>query len=195
MKTKIFVFILLLGFSYQDEDHPRRKSSPPSKNFAPIGTVVNVMEGSRNFWNLHARRHIVAHLDREKNTKKAKNIILFIGDGMNGATVAATRMYLGKEESLLSFERFPHFGMSKHYCVDKQVGDSACTAVAFLAGVKTNNRLLGLNANVLSRQCVVSEADHVESIVGWAQKANKATGIVTTTRITHATPAGKFRES
>lgn len=74
----------------------------------------------------------------------------------------------------------------------KKTADSACTAVAFLSGVKTNNRLLGLNANVASRQCIYNEEDKVEGLIHWAQKAGKATGIVTTTRITHATPAAAY---
>ena len=190
MKTKIFVFLLLLGFSNQDEDHPRHE--PPNSNFAPTGRVGNVMEGSRNFWRVNAARHIQGTLNRQFSTNKAKNIILFIGDGMSMPTVSATRMYLGKEENFLSFERFPYYGIAKHYCVDLQTGDSACTATAFLCGVKTNNRLIGINANVLSRQCAVNRTDHVDSIVKWAQNSYKATGIVTTTRITHATPAAAY---
>lgn len=45
--------------------------------------------------------------------KRAKNIIIFLGDGMSLATVAATRMYLGNENKQLSFEKFAHFGLSK----------------------------------------------------------------------------------
>lgn len=42
----------------------------------------------------------------------AKNIIFFIGDGMDLATLAATRAYIGGEEKVLSFEKFPHYGIS-----------------------------------------------------------------------------------
>lgn len=45
--------------------------------------------------------------------KAAKNIIFFLGDGMSLTTVAATRMYIGNENQSLSFEKFPHFGLSK----------------------------------------------------------------------------------
>lgn len=176
--------LIICGVSLGDEAH--------RKSFAPKSPVVNVMEGSRTFWRNKAENYIVSKLNGKLNTNKAKNVIFFIGDGMSLATIAATRMYEGKEENNLSFENFPHFGLAKTYCVDKQVADSACSAVAYLGGVKSNNRLLGLNANVLSRQCIVSEDDHVDSIVAWAQKAGKATGIVTTTRITHATPAGAY---
>lgn len=69
---------------------------------------------------------------------------------------------------------------------------SACTATAYLSGVKNNYRGLGVNANIGSSQCEYSEDDFVYSIGQWAQKANKATGLVTTARITHATPAGLY---
>lgn len=58
----------------------------------------------------------------------AKNIVMFLGDGMSVTTLAATRMYMGDEEISLSFEKFPFLGMVKTYCVDKQVPDSACTS-------------------------------------------------------------------
>lgn len=48
-----------------------------------------------------------------KKPKRAKNIIFFLGDGMSLTTVAATRMYMGNENNSLSFEKFPHFGLSK----------------------------------------------------------------------------------
>lgn len=80
------------------------------------------------------------------------------------------------------------------YCVDKQVPDSACTATAYMSGVKTNFRAIGVSAKVKSGDCEGAkvEANRVESIVQWAQKAGKATGIVTTTRVTHASPAGSY---
>lgn len=187
MKLRWFILFLLVALTVADEYHPRK-----AKTIAAKAPVVNVMEGSRTFWRNKAESYIQSKLNSKLNTNKAKNVIFFIGDGMSIATIAATRMYLGKEEAELSFEKFPHYGLAQTYCVDKQVADSACSAVAFLAGVKTNNRLLGLNANVLSRQCVVNEADHVDSILAWAQKSKKATGIETTTRITHATPAGAY---
>lgn len=80
----------------------------------------------------------------------------------------------------------------KTYCVDAQVADSACTSTAYLCGVKTNYELVGLNARAKHSNCSAQtdEENWTESIVRWAQKSCKGTGIVTTTRITHASPAG-----
>lgn len=147
------------------------------------------------------------------NFKKAKNLIIFVADGMSIPTQTAARMYMGGEEKVLSFENFPSVGLSKvrfgssrclnnsrgckfqllqTYCVDYQVPDSACTATAFLSGIKTNFGVLSMSANVPSRNCSAEadESNHVDSIFKYAQTAKKATGIVTTARLTHATVAG-----
>jgi len=60
--------------------------------------------------------------------------------------------------------------------------------------VKTNIDTIGVDANVLFKDCAAENVpeNRVDSIMVWAQAANKATGIVTTTRVTHATPAGTF---
>ena len=89
---------------------------------------------------------------------KAKNIIMFLGDGMSVHTVTATRNFIEGDyfENLLirykffcissfwikdsstevSFDKFPFYGLSKTYCVNRMVADSACTATAYLGGVK-----------------------------------------------------------
>jgi len=159
-----------------------------------IGGVLatNVMESPSEFWIGKAQNTLTAKLNTRINTNKAKNIILFLGDGMNFATVAATRMYVESEQTELSFEKFPHFGFSKTYCVDKQVPDSACTATAYLNAVKNNYGTIGVNAKIKKSQCLVDEENFTESIASWAQKSCKSTGIVTTTRVTHASPAGTY---
>lgn len=83
------------------------------------------------------------------------------------------------------------------YCVDRQTADSACSATAYLTGVKANYATIGVNGKVRYNDCKSSldQKNHVSSIMDWAQKAKKATGIVTTTRITHASPAGAYAKT
>lgn len=82
-------------------------------------SAKNPQEMETNFWNDKAQKHLKRLLDEDARKKltRAKNVIMFLGDGMSLATVAATRVYLGGEELSLSFEDFPHFGLSKviHY--------------------------------------------------------------------------------
>ncbi|XP_075167762.1 membrane-bound alkaline phosphatase-like [Haematobia irritans] len=80
------------------------------------------------------------------------------------------------------------------YCVNAQVPDSACTSTAYLSGVKANLATLGVTAQVNYNNCTESmdKSNQVSSIADWAQKAGKSTGFITTTTLTHATPAGSY---
>ncbi|KAM3955472.1 membrane-bound alkaline phosphatase-like [Aphomia sociella] len=125
---------------------------------------------------------------------------MFLGDGMSVPTLAAARTLLGQregrtgEEAQLSFEGFPTLGLAKTYCVDQQIPDSACTATAYLCGVKNNYGTIGVTGEVQRRDCTASldESRHVASIAEWALQDGRDVGIVTTTRITHASPAGAY---
>lgn len=73
-------------------------------------------ESDADFWKTNAQHYLQDALKDPRKTmepKRAKNIIMFLGDGMSLATVAATRMYMGNENKQLSFEKFAHFGLSK----------------------------------------------------------------------------------
>lgn len=128
------------------------------------------------------------------STKTAKNIIMFLGDGMSVHTVTATRNLLGDSSKQVYFEKFPYFGLSKTYCIDRQVADSACSSTAYLGGVKGNYGTIGVNANVKRYNCFDGQnpANWVDSIAKWAQDAGKDAGLVTTARVTHASPAGAY---
>ena len=66
-----------------------------------------------------AENELETALKRTKNTNRAKNVILFVGDGMGVSTVTAARIYNGQqkggagEENVLEFEKFPNVGLSK----------------------------------------------------------------------------------
>lgn len=147
-------------------------------------------ELSTNFWFNSGKDFVAKQLNRSASNKPAKNIILFIGDGMSLTTQSAARMYKGGEEKSLSFEEFPYAGTVKTYCVDYQVADSACTATAYLSGVKNNYGTIGISGKVQLNDCVgqMDHSNHVKSIAKWAIDAGKSAGLVTTTRVTHASP-------
>ncbi|EDW35949.1 GL16938 [Drosophila persimilis] len=156
------------------------------------------------FWYDLANEEINKRLALPKlDTKMAKNVIMFLGDGMPLTTVTAARILKGQrqgktgEESSLSFEKFPHTGLSRTYCSNAQVPDSACTATAYLCGVKTNIINIGVSAAVNFNNCTASQdpANRLTSIAEWAQNAGKATGIVTTTTLTHASPSGAYAKT
>jgi alkaline phosphatase len=132
------------------------------------------------------------------NTNRAKNVILFVGDGMGISTVTAGRIYEGQkrgvdgESNALTMERLPYAALSKTYTHDAQVADSAPTAVAMVTGVKTRNDVIGVNSDVAVGDCAGSKGKEVLSLAAMAERAGQATGVVTTARITHATPAAMY---
>jgi alkaline phosphatase len=128
----------------------------------------------------------------------AKNVIMFLGDGMGLSTIAAARLYqfklrsLTKQNIYLSWENFPHAALSRTYNVDRSTPDSAGTATAYLCGIKANMATIGVNDKVAFQDCSTVAANKARSIVKESVVAGKWTGVVTTTRITHASPAGAY---
>ncbi|XP_055619749.1 membrane-bound alkaline phosphatase-like [Toxorhynchites rutilus septentrionalis] len=157
----------------------------------------NEEEQHSKFWIDSAQQTLSKKLNQMNPEMKAKNVIFFIGDGMSPQTVAATRVYLGDENEYLSFERFPYLGQVKTYCVNRQVPDSACTGTAYFSGVKINYGMLNVVASVPRYTCEYERNNSTEfvGLMKWAQDAGKATGIVTTTRVTHASPAASYAQS
>jgi alkaline phosphatase len=132
---------------------------------------------------------------------RAKNVILFVGDGMGISTVTAARIYEGQkrgetgEENLLSFEKFPQTALIKTYNTDAQVPDSAGTATAMNAGIKTRIGFIGVGEAATPGDCTTGKAHPLPSTAEAAKRAGLQVGIVTTTRLTHATPAAVFGHS
>lgn len=142
-------------------------------------------------WFDHGLNELKNALKVEYNKKRAKNVILFVADGMGPSTLTASRIFKGGEESSLTWENFPHMGLLKTYCMDKQVPDSTSTATALFGGVKANYETGGVDAGVNLANCSASldKIHHVDSIIEWALEAKMKTGFVTTTRVVHATPS------
>ncbi|XP_012683429.2 alkaline phosphatase, tissue-nonspecific isozyme [Clupea harengus] len=156
-------------------------------------------EKNPSFWNMWAQRSLKQALQlQELNKNVAKNIILFLGDGMGIPTVTAARILKGQlsgqsgEEFQMEMDKFPYVALSKTYNTDAQVPDSAGTATAYLCGVKANEGTLGLSAAAVRSQCNTTQGNEVTSILKWAKDAGKSVGIVTTTRINHATPSAAY---
>ncbi|KAB5537037.1 hypothetical protein PHYPO_G00114230 [Pangasianodon hypophthalmus] len=155
-------------------------------------------EKDPEFWNSWAQRTLVKALGEERNTNIAKNLILFLGDGMGVPTVTAARILKGQlsghygEEGQLEMDKFPYVALSKTYNTNAQVADSAGTATAYLCGVKANEGTVGVSAAAVRGQCNTTQGNEVTSILKWAKDAGKSVGIVTTTRVTHATPSAAY---
>lgn len=105
------------------------------------------------YWRDYGEKYLNRVLKSQKNNgvEAARNVIIFIGDGMSFATIAGGRILKGQkkersgEETEMVFENFPHLGLSKTYNIDKQVPDSAGTATAIFTGIKTKLGAIALN--------------------------------------------------
>ncbi len=134
----------------------------------------------------------------QKNTKNplAKNVILFVGDGMGISTVTAARIFDGQsqgklgEEHVLSFEEFDDIALIKTYNTNAQVPDSAGTATAIMSGYKTKIGTINVEPDKELSGCGDIPAKPTLSDI--ASGAGKSVGIISTARITHATPAAMF---
>nr|XP_034377571.1 intestinal-type alkaline phosphatase [Arvicanthis niloticus] len=161
-------------------------------------SVIPVEEENPAFWNQKAAEALDVAKKLQPIQTSAKNLIIFLGDGMGVPTVTATRILKGQleghlgPETPLAMDHFPYMALSKTYSVDRQVPDSASTATAYLCGVKTNYKTIGVSAAARFDQCNTTFGNEVYSVMYRAKKAGKSVGVVTTTRVQHASPAGTY---
>ncbi len=133
--------------------------------------------------------------------KRAKNVILFIGDGMGVSTVTAARIYAGQklgklgEEHVLPFETFDNVALVKTYNTNAQVADSAGTATAMHSGEKTKIGVVGVSSKVTRGDCASGLANPLPLLGEQVKERGMGLGIVSTARITHATPASVYARS
>jgi len=154
-----------------------------------------------NAWYTSAVERVSNQPQSQTDEGSARNIILFVGDGMNVPTVTAARILAGQrdgldgEEHILSFGELDYAGLAKTYNVDAQTPDSAGTMTAMMSGVKTLAGVLGVDQDVERGNCGSQTGRELVTALELAELAGKSTGIISTARITHATPAATYAKS
>ncbi|HEY8560688.1 MAG TPA: alkaline phosphatase [Pyrinomonadaceae bacterium] len=148
------------------------------------------------------RRDGWAAIERAKRerlrTGRAKNVILFMGDGMGVSTLTAARILEGQrrgesgEENRLSFEEFPYSAFSKTYSANQQTSDSAPTMSAIISGVKTDEGVLSVDQNIIRGDYRTVKGNETKTLLEMAEENGKSTGVVSTARLTHATPGACY---
>lgn len=154
-------------------------------------------------WYTEAEAKVDAAAERKvvNAAGAAKNVILFVGDGMGISTVTAARILAGQmqgldgEEYQLSFERMPFTGLVKTYNTNQQTPDSAGTMTAMMSGVKTKAGVLGVSEEVVRADCASSQGKELVTALELAEDMGKSTGVISTARITHVTPAATYAKS
>ncbi|MDM5200528.1 alkaline phosphatase [Fictibacillus enclensis] len=151
------------------------------KKFIPLAVLTTVAFGGLvgSYPNAHAQPQ-----QQNKTNGKIKNVIVLIGDGMGVSYTSAYR-YLKDNPSTKVAERtaFDKYlvGQQMTYPEDpaQNVTDSASAATAMSAGVKTYNNAIAVD----------NDKSAVKTVLEAAKEEGKATGLVATSEITHATPA------
>lgn len=119
----------------------------------------------------------------EDTVGKPKYVFYFIGDGLGAAQRQIAEYYLrhmtNDDSKKLLMNTFDSYGMTTTYSQDALVTDSAAAGTALATGQKTNNAMISQ----------LPDGTNVETIVEAAEEKGFATGIISTTRLTHATPA------
>ncbi len=161
MNHKIIVLIIALLFSVTSfaQETYKDKTAADSALTYQGGTFYEVINYTEN-----------------STSQVPKNVILMIGDGMGVAHIYSGLTANGGH---LFLENFKHIGFSKTFSSDNYITDSAAGGTALSTGVKTKNGAIGVDPN----------QKPVKTIVEEAEEKGLATGLVSTSAITHATPA------
>ncbi len=165
-----------------------------------LGVAIAAMLG------MSACGHSGAPGSKLANAVTQKNVILFLGDGYGMVPMTAARIYAVGEEEELAIDQFPETAFVKTFSNDAQVTDSAPSMAAYMTGVKANNEVISMSAdtsavdatgkpyyNGTDSTCPASgNGKAVTTLLELAKTAGRGTAVVTTTRVTHATPAATY---
>ncbi len=149
-------------------------------------------------WFQAGQATIADRLALQPNTKKAKNVVLFTADGNGVGTNYAIRLFTGQQAGGLGddyvqpHETFPNVALVKTYSSNGQTPDSAPTAAAMNSGIKTKNGMINVLDTVNVSDCVAGATAGTKTFAEIASEMGKSVGVISTARITHATPAAVY---
>ena len=157
-------------------------SDASTVHVSPSGVITGISPGNA-----------VVHVRTENSVYKAschvtvvtaipRNIILFIGDGMGPEQVKAAGMFKTGVSGSLIFESFDYTNTMTTYSASSRITDSAAASTAMATGHKVNN--------VVISTAIPGDSSELETLLEYLKQKGKSTGLVTTTHITNATPAG-----
>jgi len=133
---------------------------------------------------------------RSPQPDRARNVILFIGDGMGLSIYTATRIAQVGATGKLAIDSLPQTAVCSTYSFDNIVTDSAPSATSILSGVKARDEVIGERTDAEPGNSQVPGSGHegtpAKTMLELAAEHGLATGVVTTTTVTHATPAACY---
>jgi alkaline phosphatase len=138
-------------------------------------------------------------------TGPARNAVVVVGDGMGIPVVTAARIHAWGPGGRLAME-LPNVALVRTFSLDRMVADSAATATALFSGLRVRSGTIGMTPPT-RRACSLAErsdgspnpnhpcgenAIPMRSLADLAIRAGMAVGVVTTSRVTHATAAAFY---
>lgn len=180
--------------------HARASAATP-RDAVPIEVpAIQRPAGENSDWWFRNGAAEAARVSRQAaaGTQRAKNVIVFLGDGMSIPTIAAAHILAGQRQGVdgesyrLSFEKFPFSALSRTYETNQQTPDSAGTMSAIMTGVKTRAGFISVGTEARRGDCASAQGHALVTLLEVAKAAGLSAGAVSTARITHATPAATY---
>ena len=165
---------------------------------ASAAIAQDALPQAQSKWFSDAEAKIQEMVARQTNTNRARNVILFTSDGNGVGTNYAIRLFSGQQAGGLGddyvqpHEAFPHAALIKTYSSNGQTPDSAPTAAAMNSGIKTKNGMINILDTVTAGDCAAGASAGTKTFAEIASEMGKSVGVLSTARITHATPAAVY---
>ncbi|GMT24759.1 hypothetical protein PFISCL1PPCAC_16056, partial [Pristionchus fissidentatus] len=164
-----------------------------------VAVGAQYQQSEIQFWNALGHEHLEQKLKwKAPEEKGPKNVIFFLGDGMGLSMVTAGRVIAAEKagrdyrNQKWAFEKFDFSGILKTSSYDFHTTDSAAGAMALFTGHKVEQNTLGRLPG-FGETCEKGDAAHVnDGIAELALARGMDVGVVSTTRLTDATPASNF---
>jgi alkaline phosphatase len=124
--------------------------------------------------------------------RRAKNVILFLGDAGGIPTLHAASLYKHNHPQKLFLQSLPHIALSDTSAADAWVTDSAAGMTAIVTGQKTNNGVISQSAAAVRGK---QDGEVLQTILEHAEQRGLSTGVLTNMVITDATAAACYAHS
>lgn len=162
-----------------------------------LGSAAAAMAGknNNNKWDDDDYKNKGQYISDKNSNQKIKNVIVMVPDGCDQNIQTLARWYLAEEGGEELQLDSMYTGMVSTNMANSVITGSAAAATAFATGEKTTARFLGVGPRTEDLLSIYDAEDMAEpyapiaSVLEGAKLEGKATGLVATSRITHATPA------
>ncbi|KXJ78655.1 hypothetical protein RP20_CCG003665 [Aedes albopictus] len=139
-----------------------------------VGVLKKDLSPEQDVWFKKGLEDLESALNAQINTKKARNVIMFVVDGFEPEAISLARVRKYGTNGTFTWERFPHLGISRW-------NNRLAIGTAIFGGVGAHTGTSGVDSSVLSNDCLrlADDRTHVASILSWAQEVDLKTGVVT----------------